>query len=108
MKIWLDDIRVAPNGWVWVKTAYEAIDLLNNEEVEEISLDNDLGPNQPEGYLVLEYIEFRLANFLVLPPKKIHIHTANPVAARRMQQTYDSITRFQAVLRGCEEMGVEE
>jgi hypothetical protein len=108
MKVWLDDMRKAPKDWVHAKTAQEAIDLISRGGVEEISLDNDLGLRQPEGYLVLDYIEYQLANHLVMPPKVIHIHTGNPVAAARMRQTLESIERFCAVLRRCMEEGVEE
>lgn len=108
MKVWLDDERPAPTGWTLVKTAQEAIDLISKGEVDEISLDNDLGLRQPEGYLVLDYIEYQLANLLVPPPRHIHIHTGNPVAAKRMRQTLESIERFCAVLRRCREEGVEE
>jgi hypothetical protein len=108
MKIWLDDIRPAPEGWTLAETVAEVIDLLNKGGVEEISLDNDLGLGEPEGYLVLDYIEHQLANFLIPPPKKIYIHTGNPVAAERMRQTCASIARFQAVLQRCETHGVDE
>jgi hypothetical protein len=43
VRVWLDDVRKAPEGWVHVKTPEEAIDLLRSGEVEEISLDHDLG-----------------------------------------------------------------
>lgn len=42
MKLWLDDIRPAPTGWTWVKTAEEALSLLKTGTVEEASLDHDL------------------------------------------------------------------
>lgn len=106
MKIWIDDLRPAPDGWVHVKTAAEAIELLNNNVVKEISLDNDLGDGQPEGYIVLDYIEERLARAIMLPPEKIHIHTGNPVARKRMTQTLESINRFMAVLKNCLEEGL--
>jgi hypothetical protein len=44
MKVWLDDVRDPPaNDWFWVKTAAEAILLLQMFPVEMISLDHDLG-----------------------------------------------------------------
>lgn len=43
MRLWLDDVRPAPDGWVWVKTARDAIALLAAVGVAEISLDHDLG-----------------------------------------------------------------
>jgi hypothetical protein len=43
VKVWLDDQRAAPEGWVHVRTPEEAIRLLRRGEVEELSLDHDLG-----------------------------------------------------------------
>ena len=43
MKLWIDDIRKAPSGWVWVKTSTEAIKMLLSRPIEEISFDHDLG-----------------------------------------------------------------
>jgi hypothetical protein len=43
MKLWLDDIRPAPVGWTWVKTADEAREKLQTQIVTHASLDHDLG-----------------------------------------------------------------
>lgn len=43
MKIFLDDIRKPPNGWIQVYWPDEMINLLKTGFVEEISLDHDLG-----------------------------------------------------------------
>ena len=43
MKVWLDDRREPPPGWVWVKTPAETIALLEAGGVDELSLDHDLG-----------------------------------------------------------------
>ena len=91
MKIWLDDIRTPPDGsWKWLKTAEDVIDWfrLNHDvwDVEVLSLDNDLGEGRDEGYKVLDWLEkmkFHTLNFIV--PKKIQVHSANPVARRRME-----------------------
>lgn len=40
MKLWIDDLRPAPEGYVWVKTVNEAINfILSFEEYEDGSLD---------------------------------------------------------------------
>lgn len=49
MNLWLDDVRPAPQGWVWVKTVHDAQKLLSEGRVERASLDHDLGP-QPTCY----------------------------------------------------------
>ncbi len=47
LNLWLDDIRdpldYGKEGWTWVKTVEEAKSLLLGGEVENASLDHDLG-----------------------------------------------------------------
>jgi ABC-type uncharacterized transport system fused permease/ATPase subunit len=62
MKVWLDDLREAPQGWVHVRSPEEAIALLRSGKVEELSLDHDLGlvdqnGREITGYDVLTWIE---------------------------------------------------
>jgi hypothetical protein len=99
MNVWLDDVREAPEGWVHVKTPEEAINLLRSGEVEEISLDHDLGLATPEaertGYDVLAWLEEAVATdawSFKLPV--IRVHSANPVGWRRMEQAIASIQRL--------------
>jgi len=91
MKVWLDDLRLPPDEtWVWVRRAVEAKMWIASGSVSEISLDNDLGKDQEEGYRVLEWLEEALHGRwgpkIKLKIPKIYIHTANPVAAKRMNQ----------------------
>ena len=107
MKLWLDDCRPAPEGYVWVRTVNEAIkqieiadrgydscwqhyilgycgrDALEQRlevwRIDEISCDNDLGENEPEGYKLLDWLEATGRNY------PIRIHSANPVARERMR-----------------------
>lgn len=107
MKIFLDDVRQTPVGYVRVYTVDEAISeiircdkeidflwkqyilgyiersqfekFLKTFTIEEISCDNDLGKETAEGYKLLDWME---ATGHVHP---IHIHSANPVARQRMQ-----------------------
>jgi hypothetical protein len=98
-KVWLDDVRPAPAGWVHVLTP-EAIDLLRSGDVEEISLDHDLGlftegGKEHTGHEVLVFIEREVAMgtaTFTLP--EIHIHSANAVGRRRMTQAIQSIKRL--------------
>lgn len=43
MKIYLDDIREAPEGWIRTMTVDATFELLKYNKVEALSLDNDLG-----------------------------------------------------------------
>jgi hypothetical protein len=107
MKIWMDDVRKAPEGYLWAKdvdtTIYEimrcerevdciyrdyilgyisgdiAQERFNHYVITEISCDNDLGEGIAEGYKLLDWLEATDRNY------PIHIHTANPVARQRMK-----------------------
>ena len=68
MNFWLDDVRPAPEGWFWVKTVPQLIEAIKDaklagKEIEEMSLDNDLGPGEKEGYKYLDYLEAVFALF---------------------------------------------
>lgn len=101
MKVYLDDIRYEPDGWVGVRWPDEAIELLKTGEVDEISLDHDLGdaiytpPGKKErtGYDVLLWIEQAVVTEGFVPPV-IHIHTANPVAKERMEAAREQIYKL--------------
>lgn len=43
VRLWHDDVRPAPAGWVHARTNKEAIDIFINNEVVEASLDHDMG-----------------------------------------------------------------
>jgi hypothetical protein len=104
VKVWLDDEREAPDGWARVKTPEEAIDLLRSGEVEEISLDHDLGlatsQSEQTGYQVLTWLEEAVAaGAWKHPMPMIRIHSANPVGRRRMEQAIASISRLTGAAR---------
>lgn len=44
--LWLDDIRKPPKGYLWVRTAKEAIQKLYDDDITFASLDHDLNPDQ--------------------------------------------------------------
>jgi hypothetical protein len=61
LRVWLDDDRErrpAPQGWIHVTTATEAIALLASGRVVELSLDHDLGDREKRGSVadVLDYL----------------------------------------------------
>lgn len=106
MNLWVDDIRPAPEGWTLAKTVTEAIRVLATQKVSEVSLDHDIshsiffnGIHRP--YPCGETFE-PVAHYLHLlacawenhelyqdakqPPESVNIHTANPVAAKKMSE----------------------
>ena len=102
MRIWLDDVRAAPDGWYWLKTAEEAIAHFNIDAwfgdrhkdcvraITDISLDHDLGENKKTGYDVVKFIEQMVVEKGYLPPN-MTIHSQNPVGRENMQRAIDAI-----------------
>jgi len=98
MKVYLDDIRDTPKGWVRTFTVADTIKLLQTGHVTELSLDHDLGDADPHhtGYDVLLWIEnhLRLINDDHFVPNVIFLHTQNPVGKQRMEAAIISIEKF--------------
>ena len=84
MKIWLDDLREAPEGYTWCKSVNEAIKCIKSKnQVEIIDCDHDLGDYASDGgdaVKLLDYLE-RTKNFI-----PIAIHTMNPVGRANMER----------------------
>ncbi|MBV5340578.1 MAG: hypothetical protein J0665_13655 [Deltaproteobacteria bacterium] len=95
MKVWLDDERSMPPEFdQHVKTAHEAIALIETGMVTLISLDHDLGEAQNgTGYDVACFIE-QSAYVGQLAPVEILIHSANPVGRIRMEQAIAMARQF--------------
>jgi len=84
VKVFLDDERNAPAGWIRVYWPDEAIALLKTGNVEEISLDHDLGNDKRgTGYDVVLWIEEQVVISGFRPPK-IHVHSGNVSAKKKM------------------------
>lgn len=94
LKIFLDDLRQAPNGWQLVKTADEAIKILKKGNVAEISLDHDLGDDESgTGYDVVLWIEREIIENGFIPPK-IKVHSANISARTKMELGIQKIVQL--------------
>lgn len=96
MKLWIDDVRTAPQGYVWVKTVNEAKKaIIDAEEMTNIprmfdcdfrftllDLDHDAGDYACYGgdYIrLLDWLEETGRNY------PIHIHSMNPVGVANMR-----------------------
>jgi len=95
IKIYLDDERKSPSGWIGVTTPKQAIDMLKKYDVDEISLDHDLGDDIKigTGNDVLLWIEEQVFTNNKFKCPKIKIHTANPSARKKMELGLRSIKR---------------
>lgn len=73
-RLWVDDLRPAPDGWIWAKTSADGISALSQARFTEMSLDHDLGGDDTTRPLVLWLCEH--------PdrwPDVVRVHSANPV-----------------------------
>lgn len=93
MKLYVDDVRNPPPGWIVARTIEEAKKFLLSGEVEECSLDHDMGtcgtcPKDVQrcphpdtsGYALCRW----MAETGKWPKKKPVIHSMNPVGKCRM------------------------
>ena len=108
--LWLDDVRLPPSNYVWVKSVTEAKLILETGDVRRASLDHDLGackecydgtaekwlvehdyksmphcPHFGTGYDLVCWME-ETGHW---PKEKPVVHSANPVGRQRMQQAID-------------------
>ena len=94
MKLWIDDVRPAPEGYRWCKTVNSAIQFIETHEalycngdvketIELIDLDHDAGDyvcNGGDYIRILDWLEFTNRNY------PIRIHSMNPVGRENMRR----------------------
>lgn len=96
MKVYLDDRRPAPDGWLRTFTVAETINTLKYYPVSELSLDHDLGRfgikdgKEEKGIHVLDWIYEQVVLFGYIPPK-IYIHSDNASGVQYMKLLLDRI-----------------
>lgn len=95
IKVWLDDIRVPQESYIWVKTVPHLIMLIESigDQISEISLDNDLGKGLQEGYTFLDWLEEKIFTGIYTGVPKLRVHSRNPVAKKRMEAGIRSILK---------------
>jgi hypothetical protein len=87
MKIWVDDIRLPPDDgtrWIWAQSSREGIHWLEeaydqNDGIEVMSLDHDLGGDDTSRRIVLWMCE---NDFW---PVEVKVHSANPVGVEWLE-----------------------
>jgi len=93
LKVYLDDERNTPPGWHREYFVEDVINLIEKGDVDEVSLDNDLGEGNTEGYMVVKYLEEKTWTDDDFIPPAINAHTANPVARDEMLAGIRSIEK---------------
>lgn len=93
MKVYLDDERITPAGWVRAYWPEEVIELLETGNVTIVSLDHDLGDDaHGTGYDVIVWIEEAVITRNFKAPK-ILIHSANSSARVKMELGVENIIK---------------
>lgn len=95
MKLWIDDIRPAPTGYVWCRTVNEAKCIITCVEqmrriehqdnlpfIEFINIDHDAGDCAPFGGDYIKLLDWMERDGYNYP---IHIHSMNPVGVQNMR-----------------------
>lgn len=85
-KLWIDDVRPAPNGYLWIKSVNDFIDYITEHGIQDIivfDFDHDAGDYQKDGgdYIkCLDYLEF-----IGVDNINVRLHSANPVGIKNMR-----------------------
>ena len=92
MKLWIDDVRPAPEGYVWCKSVIDAKMIIKHPDlwaknkkdcsIELIDIDHDAGSYVYDGgdYIkLLDWLEATGRNY------PIRIHSMNPVGVTNMR-----------------------
>lgn len=84
MKIWLDDLRPAPAGFVWCRSVNEAKNVIAENEktqlIECIDCDHDYAADGGDGINLLDWLLERKTLYPVA------LHTMNPVGRENMRR----------------------
>lgn len=81
-RLWVDDLRPAPSGWIHVISSADALlALAYNGPWNEMSLDHDLGGDDTARSVVLWLCE-NPEHW----PDEVHVHSQNPVGALWLTQ----------------------
>ena len=86
MRLFIDDIHVAPYGWDYAHSVSEAIDYIKQfyDKIEIISLDHDAGDYGPPDYIkILDWAEEYYGHSF---KPAIRLHSANPVGIANMRR----------------------
>lgn len=92
MKIWVDDVRPAPDGYVWCKSVNETIgfieeieEYLGIETIELIDLDYDSGEYEKDGGPYIKLMDWLVERGTLYP---LVFHSQNCVGMEYMKRMY--------------------
>ena len=87
MKLWIDDVRPAPEGYKWLKTTHSAMDEIRHLdrcgiEIKLIDIDHDAGDFARFGGDYIKLLDWLEETGRIYP---IRIHSQNPVGVQNMR-----------------------
>lgn len=108
MKLWIDDVRPAPEGWEWATNYADAIEAFEANQITDASFDHDLGfyhggetvtwdhttwpfkgadyrHSDPTGYDLIRWV----AECGRWPTKSCAVHSMNPVGFANIAATIE-------------------
>ena len=88
MKLWIDDVRPAPEGYVWAQSVMMAQAIIKVEEkegskIDLIDIDHDAGDFACDGGDYIKLLDWLEETGRDYP---IHIHSMNPVGVENMRR----------------------
>lgn len=93
IKLYVDDLRDCPEGFVVARDMDEAIKFFDEYEIDVLSLDHDLGEDSNGELLSTGYDFVKYFCEYGLYAKKIYIHTDNGVGRANMYETLKAAQR---------------
>lgn len=92
IKIWVDDIRPAPDGYIHCRSVNEAKTAIRfyeknfNDDTILIDLDHDSGDYFNDGGDYIKILDWLEEEDIVDTGYFFHLHTRNPVGVKNMRQ----------------------
>ena len=87
MKLWIDDVRNPPDGYIWCTTVDQVLTLLRDpdtcDKIELLDLDHDAGSYAEFGGDYIKVLDFIEETGREYP---IRIHSMNPVGVENMRR----------------------
>jgi hypothetical protein len=89
MKIWVDDVRPAPEGYYWCKSVNETKEVIKrymqwNMRIELLDMDHDAGDFASDGGDYIEILNWLEEYMICYFP--IRIHSMNPVGVENIRR----------------------
>lgn len=94
MKIYLDDEREPPEGWILARSVPVLCHLLQTHQVTHLSLDHDLGEDEMIGYDFMRWLEAQVFSGTIKEIPEITFHTANPTGRKNMELALANIHKM--------------